>query len=58
MTRLGGLLADSKGSGSAVPAGCGLTPAALCPVVMEVGDGWGVDRLMSGDTYGYIVITT
>lgn len=36
LTRLGGLLADSKGSGSAVPAGCGLTPAALCPVVMEV----------------------
>ncbi len=37
LTRLGGLLADAKGSGSSVPSGCGLSPAALCPVVMEVG---------------------
>eukprot|EP00434_Breviolum_minutum_P012296 symbB.v1.2.010837.t2/scaffold683.1/size173061/10 len=35
ITRLGGLLADAKGSGSSVPSGCGLSPVALCPVVME-----------------------
>eukprot|EP00913_Durusdinium_trenchii_P027534 g25824.t1 len=35
ITRLGGLLAEAKGTGSALPSSCGLTPSAMCPVVME-----------------------
>ena len=35
ITRLGGLLAEAEGTGSALPSSCGLTPSAMCPVVME-----------------------
>ncbi|CAE7215724.1 Tgs1 [Symbiodinium sp. CCMP2592] len=37
LTRLGGLLAEVKAGGSAVPSGSGFSPASVCPVVLEAG---------------------
>ncbi|CAE7818198.1 FTSH5 [Symbiodinium sp. CCMP2456] len=35
LTRLGGLLAEVKAGGSAVPSGSGFSPGSVCPVVLE-----------------------